>query len=46
MNTLLAKGLCRQMVEDKMREAFVEMFGEEVADGAVEAKVCSNWAEK
>ena len=27
-----------------MRETFVEMFGEEVADGAVEMKVCSNWA--
>jgi hypothetical protein len=22
-----SKGVCRQMVEDKMREAFIEMFG-------------------
>jgi hypothetical protein len=35
VNTLSAKGFCRQMVEDKMREAFVEMFGEEIAAGVV-----------
>ena len=26
-----------------MREAFVEMFGPEIADGIVEASICSNW---
>ena len=34
------------MVEDTMREAFVEMFGAGVADGAVEMKVCGDWREK
>jgi DNA polymerase I-like protein with 3'-5' exonuclease and polymerase domains len=37
---------CRQMVEDKMREAFVEMFGDEIAEDVVEAKVCGDRAEK
>jgi hypothetical protein len=26
------------------REAFVEMFGDEIAAGVVEGKVCPNWA--
>jgi hypothetical protein len=29
-----------------MREALLEMFGAEIADGAVEVKVCANWEEK
>jgi hypothetical protein len=29
-----------------MREAFVGMFGPEIADGGVEAKICSNWGGK
>jgi hypothetical protein len=34
------------MVEHKMREALVEMFGPEIADGVVEVKVCGDWAAK
>ena len=37
---------CREMVEREMKEAFTQMFGEEIADGVVEVKVCSNWGEK
>jgi DNA polymerase family A len=37
---------CPKMVEDKMREAFVEMFGDEIAEDVVEAKVCGDWVEK
>jgi len=36
---------CRALVEEKMREAFVEMFGDTVPV-EVDAKVCSNWGEK
>jgi DNA polymerase I-like protein with 3'-5' exonuclease and polymerase domains len=36
---------CRALVEEKMREAFVEMFGDTVPM-EVDAKVCSNWGEK
>jgi DNA polymerase family A len=36
---------CRTLVEEKMREAFVEMFGDTVPV-EVGAKVCSNWGEK
>jgi DNA polymerase I-like protein with 3'-5' exonuclease and polymerase domains len=36
---------CRALVEAKMREAFVEMFGDTVPV-EVGAKVCSNWGEK
>jgi DNA polymerase family A len=38
-------GFCRALVEEKMREAFVEMFGDTVPV-EVGAKVCSNWGEK
>ena len=34
---------CREMVDDKMRGAFIEMFGDEIAGGGVEARICSNW---
>jgi hypothetical protein len=27
-----------------MREAFVEIFGDEIAAGVVKAKLCPNWA--
>ena len=37
---------CRETVEREMREAFVEMFGPEIADGVVEVKICANWGEK
>jgi hypothetical protein len=37
---------CGEMVEREMKEAFVETFGPEIADGVVEVKVCSNWGEK
>ena len=37
---------CREMVEREMKEAFIEMFGQEIAAGVVEAKICSNWGEK
>ena len=36
---------CRALVQEKMREAFVEMFGDAVPV-QVDAKVCSNWGEK
>ena len=42
---LESAAFCRKMVEAKMREAFVEMFGDAVPV-EVDAKVCSNWGEK
>ena len=34
------------MVEDKTREAFIEMFSDEIVERVVEARVCSSWGEK
>ena len=36
---------CRALVQEKMIEAFVEMFGDAVPV-QIDAKVCSNWGEK
>jgi hypothetical protein len=41
----MSAGFWREMVEGKMREAFIEMFGDTVPV-EVDAKVCCNWGEK
>ena len=38
----MSAAFCREMVEDRMRETFIEMFSDEI----VEARVCSNRGEK
>ena len=41
----MAKQYC-DMIRYAMEEAFIEMFGAEIATGVVEAKVCGNWGDK